>query len=148
MRRDEEIHLDAREESVALLGAAHALTEYWSQEVVGEANGSLFKVAKGTGSTRWHTHEDQDEVFIVLEGDLTVQLRDRNVDLGPGDLFIVPRGVEHCPEAKREARFLLIGTSITSNAAGGKPDWSYGGGTPDVASADPQTAGAPHTSAF
>jgi mannose-6-phosphate isomerase-like protein (cupin superfamily) len=109
---------------------AATLTEFWSQRVVGEANGNLFKVAKGIGSTTWHTHEDQEETFYVLEGEITIQLRDRNVDLGPGDLFVIPRGVEHCPLAREEVRLLLIGPSVTSNAAGGKPAWSYGSNEP------------------
>ena len=52
-------------------------------------------------------------------------MRDRDVDLGPGDLFVIPRGTEHCPTAHQEARFLLVGPEVTSNAAGGKPDWSF-----------------------
>jgi mannose-6-phosphate isomerase-like protein (cupin superfamily) len=103
--------------------AAH-LTEFWSQRVLAQGNGNLFNVAKGTGSTTWHTHDDQDEVFYVLEGRLTVQLRDGDVDLAPGDLLVIPRGTEHCPRADGEARFLLIGPEITSTAAGGKPAWS------------------------
>ena len=122
--------LDARSEKVSLPAAAEQLTEFWSQQVVGEANGTLLKVAKGIGETQWHLHDDQDETFLVLSGRLTVQLRDRNIDLEPGDLFVVPTGVEHCPIAEEEARFLILGTSITSNAAGGKPEWSHGGGLP------------------
>lgn len=109
---------------ITLTDELNTLTEFWSQRVVAEANGNLFKVAKGVGSTRWHSHQDQDEVFLLVEGALTVQLRDRDVRLRPGDLFVVPRGVEHCPVAQGEARFLIIGPSVTSNAAGGKPAWS------------------------
>lgn len=105
--------------------AAAALDRYWSQQVIGEANGNLFKVARGIGSTAWHSHDDQDEVFIVLEGRLTISLRDGDVELGEGDMFIAPRGVEHRPHADAEVRLLLIGPEVTSNAAGGKPDWSY-----------------------
>ncbi len=110
---------------------ADELTEFWSQRVLTSANGNLFKVAKGIGSTTWHTHDDQDETFLVLTGRLTIQLRDGNVELGPGDLYAIPRGTEHCPTATEEARFLLVGPEVTSNAAGGKPDWSYAGGRPD-----------------
>jgi quercetin dioxygenase-like cupin family protein len=117
-------------EKVTLTDQAATLTEFWSQKVVASGNGQLFKVAKGIGSTRWHSHDDQDEVFLVLTGQLRVQLRDRDVILDPGDLFVVPRGVEHCPVAENEARFLIIGTAITSTAAGGKPEWSHDGGTP------------------
>lgn len=125
-----ERHPDARVAKVSLLHALDSLTEFWSQQTVGEANGTLLKVAKGIGSTRWHSHDDQDETFLVLSGRLTVQLRDRNEELLPCDLFVVPKGVEHCPVAEEEARFLILGTSITSTAAGGKPDWSVGGGVP------------------
>lgn len=111
-------------ESITLTTELNTLTEFWSQKVVAEANGNLFKVAKGVGSTHWHAHAEQDEVFLLVEGVLTVQLRDRSVELHPGDLFVVPRGVEHCPVAEEEARFLVIGPSVTSNAAGGKPAWS------------------------
>jgi mannose-6-phosphate isomerase-like protein (cupin superfamily) len=119
------------DDKVSFTDALEGLSEFWSQEVLAEANGTLIKVAKGIGSTRWHTHDDQDETFILIEGELTVQLRDHDVALRPGDLFVVPKGVEHCPETTTEARFIILGTSVTSNAAGGKPDWSIGGGTPD-----------------
>lgn len=112
------IHLDE---------VAAGLEEFWSQRVVGEANGSLFKVAKGTGSTEWHQHDDQDEVFVVTDGTLVIELRSGEVAVGPGELFVVPRGVEHRPRAVGEARFLIVGTAVTSTAAGGKPAWSAGG---------------------
>ena len=102
--------------------------EYWSQQVLVEANGSLFKVAKGIGSTEWHSHPDQDEVFLVTDGTLIVQLRSGDVFVSAGELLVVPRGVEHRPRADAEARFLVVGTSVTSNAAGGKPGWSASGG--------------------
>ena len=109
------------DDKVNIPAALAGLTEFWSQQTVAQANGNLFKVAKGTGSTRWHKHDDQDELFIVYAGHLTIQLRDRNVELGSGDIFTVPRGVEHCPKADVEAQFLIVGMNITSNAAGGKP---------------------------
>ncbi|HEY6494249.1 MAG TPA: cupin domain-containing protein [Trebonia sp.] len=112
-------------DKVNLADEAARLTEFWSQRVLASGNGNLFKVAKGIGSTNWHAHEDQDEVFLLIEGHLTIQLRDRNVELDPGELFVIPRGTEHRPFAREEARFLLVGAEVTSNAAGGKPDWSY-----------------------
>jgi mannose-6-phosphate isomerase-like protein (cupin superfamily) len=115
-------------EKVNIAREAAQLTEFWSQQVVASGNGNLFKVAKGIGSTNWHRHDDQDETFLVIEGRITIQMRDRDVDLGPGDLFVIPRGTEHCPIAQQEARFLLVGPEVTSNAAGGKPGWSYTSG--------------------
>ncbi len=112
-------------EKIAVAQAAANLSEFWSQQVVAGANGNLFKVAKGIGSTEWHAHDDQDETFLLLSGALRVELRDGNVDLEVGDLLVIPRGVEHRPVAAEEASFLLVGPEITSNAAGGKPTWSY-----------------------
>ncbi len=117
-------------QKVDLDEAAGSRPEYWSQQVVGEANGSLFKVAKGIHETVWHAHEDQDEAFVVTSGQLVVQLRSGDVTLGPGELIIIPRGVEHRPKADSEVRFLVVGPEITSNAAGGKPEWSCGSGAP------------------
>ena len=117
-------------QKVNLAAEAAELSEFWSQRVVASANGNLFKVAKGIGSTTWHAHENQDETFLLLSGRLTIQLRDGDIELGPGDLYVIPRGVEHCPLAQEEARFLLVGPEVTSTAAGGKPEWSRDGGVP------------------
>jgi len=108
-------------EKVNIREALASLEEYWSQKTIGEANGQLFKVAKGIGETRWHKHDDQDELFILYKGHLTIQLRDQDVELKEDELFIVPKGLEHCPKADEEAEFLIVGLNITSNAAGGKP---------------------------
>ena len=116
-----------RIQAVQVDDVARARPEYWSQETVGEANGSLFKAAKGIGSTMWHSHDDQDEVFFVTHGTLVVELRTGDVEAVAGDLLVIPRGVEHRPRADEEVRFLIVGTSVTSNAAGGKPAWSVGG---------------------
>jgi mannose-6-phosphate isomerase-like protein (cupin superfamily) len=103
---------------------ARGLTEFWSQQVLAQANGSLFKVAKGIRSTTWHKHDDQDEVFLVTSGQLVVQFRDGDVPVGPGQLLVVPRGVEHCPRADDVVHFLIVGPQVTSDEAGGKPAWS------------------------
>lgn len=116
--------------SVPLSATAGDLPEFWSQRVVGEANGSLFKVAKGTGATEWHAHRDQDEVFVVTQGELIVELRSGDVRVGTGEMFIVPRDVEHRPRAEGEAHFLIVGTAVTSTAEGGKPAWSAGADAP------------------
>jgi len=110
---------------VDIASVAASLNEFWCQKTIGEANGNLFKVAKGTGETNWHKHDDEEEVFFICKGHLTMQLRTGNVELSAGDLFIVPRGVEHCPLANEEVHFMIIGPSVTSTKEGGKPDWSY-----------------------
>ena len=101
-----------------------SLDEYWSQKIIGEANGNLIKVAKGVGEVNWHKHDDQDEVFIIYKGKLTIQLRSENVELDEGEMFVVPKGVEHCPKAEEDVEFVLLGIDVTSNKEGGKPEWS------------------------
>jgi len=98
------------------------ISEHWSQQTIAEANGNLFKLAKGQGETKWHRHTDQDELFWVLEGELTIQLEDRSVTLGRHEMFVVPKGAWHCPVAENEASFMIVGLNITSNAEGGKPN--------------------------
>ncbi|MGE0771233.1 MAG: cupin domain-containing protein [Cyclobacteriaceae bacterium] len=102
-----------------------SLENYWTQKILGEANGQLIKVAKGIGELNWHKHDDQDELFLLYKGHLTIQLRDRNIELYEDEMFIVPRGVEHCPKAHGDVELLVMGLNITSNAAGGRPaDWT------------------------
>ena len=93
-------------------------TDYWSPRVVGELNGQHVKLAKLKGDFVWHHHENEDELFLVLKGRLVIQLRDRAVTLAPGELFIVPKGVEHKPVADAEVHVLLfepVGTLNTGN---------------------------------
>jgi mannose-6-phosphate isomerase-like protein (cupin superfamily) len=78
-------------------------------------------VVKLKGEFVWHKHDDTDDFLLVLKGRLTIQLRDRQIELQEGEMFVVPRGVEHCPKAEREAHVLLIepgGTRNTGDAGG------------------------------
>ena len=89
--------------------------------VVGYMNDYKLQIVKVKGPFVWHKHEDTDDFFLVVKGRLTIQLRDRNIDLEPGELFVVPRGVEHCPTADDETLVLLIeprGTANTGDAGG------------------------------
>jgi len=69
-----------------IISELDSLTEYWSQKVLEEANGQQFKVAKGIGPTNWHKHDDQDELFIIFDGEMTIELRDRNIELSRGEI--------------------------------------------------------------
>jgi mannose-6-phosphate isomerase-like protein (cupin superfamily) len=109
-------------DKVNILEALGAIDEHWSQKIIGEANGQLFKLAKGSGPTNWHKHDDQDELFIVYRGRLTIELRDRAIDLAKDEMFIVPRGVEHRPVAHGEVHLLVVGSTVTSTKEGGKPN--------------------------
>lgn len=98
------------------------LHEHWSQRIVAKSNGQLFKVAKGIGSTNWHKHDDQDELFLIRKGSLRIDFRDSEVHLGEDDIFVVPKGVEHRPVADSEVEFLIVGLNVTSTPEGGKPN--------------------------
>jgi mannose-6-phosphate isomerase-like protein (cupin superfamily) len=97
------------------------VSEHWSPKVVAELGDYEVKVVRITGDFVWHTHDDTDELFLVVDGELTVQFRDRGVVLGPGQLVVVPRGVEHCPRADGEVTAVLIeprGVVNTGDAGG------------------------------
>jgi mannose-6-phosphate isomerase-like protein (cupin superfamily) len=107
------------EQPVNLLDALASFDEAFQPRIVGYYNESKIAVAKTRGEFVWHSHPDTDDLFLVLKGRLTIQLRDRDVELGPGELFVVPAGVEHCPRADEEAQILLIeprGTPNTGDA--------------------------------
>ncbi len=107
------------EEKVDLAAALGSFDEAFQPRIVGYYNESKIQVAKTRGEFVWHAHPDTDDFFLVLKGRLTIQLRDRDVELGPGELFVVPAGVEHCPRADDEAEILLIeprGTLNTGDA--------------------------------
>lgn len=87
---------------------AAALTETWSPRVIAELDDHYIKVAKLKGTLCWHAHENEDELFQVLAGRLRIELRDGTVELGPGEVFVVPRGVEHNPVADEECLVMLI----------------------------------------
>ena len=78
--------------------------KHWSPRIIAELNGQHVKVAKLRGEFDWHFHENEDELFWVVKGQLTIHLRGSNVQLGPGEIFVVPRGVEHKPEATEELK--------------------------------------------
>lgn len=96
-------------------------SEHWSPKVVARLNDYEIKVVKLEGEFVWHTHEDTDELFLVINGELTIQLRDGDVTLTPGQLYVVPKGAEHCPIADGEVHALLIepvGVVNTGDAGG------------------------------
>lgn len=93
--------------------AAQSLTELWSPRVVGEVDDAFVKVAKVQGSLAWHSHAQEDELFLVLKGRLRIELEDGAVTLEEGDLYIVPKGVRHNPVAEEECHLLLVERKTT-----------------------------------
>jgi mannose-6-phosphate isomerase-like protein (cupin superfamily) len=102
-------------------------SEHWSPKVVARLNDYEIKLAKLKGEFVWHTHDDTDELFLVIEGSLTIQLREGDVTLTPGQLYVVPRGVEHCPITDGDVSVMLIepGGVVNTGAVGGDLTAAY-----------------------
>ncbi|HBF22845.1 MAG TPA: cupin domain-containing protein [Planctomycetes bacterium] len=95
-------------EAIDLKTKLSVFEDAWHPRIIGEANGQYLKLAKAEGHLEWHTHEEEDEVFLCLEGCLVLEMRDSEVTLEPGQLFVMPRGVEHRPRAEPTASILLL----------------------------------------
>jgi mannose-6-phosphate isomerase-like protein (cupin superfamily) len=102
-------------DKVNLAAKLAGFDERWSPRIVAGYNGNDVMVVKVEGAFVWHSHPDTDDLFLVLAGELDIELRDRTVTLGPGELFVVPAGVEHRPVARAEAHLLLIEPAGTPN---------------------------------
>ena len=110
-----------RYEPINFAGKLALFHDHWQPRVIAEMNDYQFKIVKIRGDFVWHDHEDTDEAFIVLEGRLRIDFRDGHVTLGPGEMYVVPKGVEHKPFAEDEVRMLLIeprGVVNTGQAGG------------------------------
>ena len=94
--------------AISVMGAAAGLQEKWSPRVIAEVDDAYVKVAKVHGQLAWHSHENEDEFFLVLKGHLRIELDDGNVELGEGESFVVPKGTRHNPVADSECHLLLI----------------------------------------
>jgi mannose-6-phosphate isomerase-like protein (cupin superfamily) len=111
-------------ESINLAQKLSQFSEHWQPRVVGQFNGHDIMVAKVKDEFVWHKHDDTDDFFLVLSGRISIQMRDGSVTLGPGEIFVVPKGVEHRPVAQGEAHILLIepqGTPNTGNISTAAP---------------------------
>ncbi|SMF61465.1 cupin domain-containing protein [Allosphingosinicella indica] len=103
-------------DKVNLAEKLDSFAEHWSPRTVAQYNGNDIMVVRVQGEFHWHNHPDTDDFFLVLDGELDIELRDRVVTLGPGELFVVPSGTEHRPVARRgEVKMLLIEPSGTPN---------------------------------
>ena len=101
--------------AVALDKVAAGLSEYWSPRVVGEVDDSYVKVAKVKGSLTWHRHDTEDELFLVLRGQLRIEMERESVELREGEMFIVPKGTRHNPVAVEECHILLFERKSTKH---------------------------------
>jgi mannose-6-phosphate isomerase-like protein (cupin superfamily) len=111
-------------QSINLARKLATFSEHWQPRVVGQFNGHDLMVAKVKGEFVWHRHDDTDDFFLVLSGRITIRMRDGDVSVGAGEIFVVPKGAEHCPVADDEAHILLIepaGTPNTGDSATAAP---------------------------
>ncbi len=89
--------------------------EHWTPKIVGELNGQQVKLAKLKGEFIWHSHADEDELFMIIKGQLKIEFRDRMVELSEGEMIIVPKGVEHRPIADEEVHVMLFEPAATKH---------------------------------
>lgn len=90
-------------------------SDHWHPRIIGELNGQQLKIAKIQGAFIWHSHEHEDELFMVIEGCLWIDFRDKTVELKPGEMIIVPRGVEHRPRTEGEVQIMLFEPAATKH---------------------------------
>lgn len=98
-----------------LLAQCAELTDYWSPRIVGEVNDQYVKVAKVKGEFEWHKHDNEDELFLILAGELTIEYESASVELTAGDMHIVPKGVMHNPRAEADCLLALVETKTTQH---------------------------------
>jgi len=103
------------DDKIAISEKLATFSEYWSPRTVATLNNYDVMVVKVRDEFVWHKHDDTDELFLVIKGNLEIQLRDRSVLLGPGEMYVVPKGVEHRPVAREEVHLLLIEPTGTPN---------------------------------
>ena len=109
------------EDKVNLRDALAGFDEPFNPRIVGYLNDYKLQVVKTKGEFVWHAHPETDDFFLVVSGELTIQLRDRDIVLGPGEMYVVSRGVEHCPRSDRGAEILLIEPAGTVNTGDAPP---------------------------
>lgn len=91
------------------------IDDHWNPRIAAELNGQYIKLVKFQGEFVWHSHELEDEMFYVIEGSFRMELREKNIELGPGDFIVIPRGVEHRPVAEKECSVVLFEPATTLN---------------------------------
>lgn len=101
--------------AISLSEKLSLFSELWSPKIIASFNGHDIMVVKVRGAFVWHSHPDTDDFFLVLKGGLVIQMPEGDVTLGPGELYVVPKGVRHCPVAEEETHLLLIEPHGTPN---------------------------------
>jgi mannose-6-phosphate isomerase-like protein (cupin superfamily) len=100
------------------------INDYWNPRIVGELNGQHVKLTKLKGEFVWHKHDEEDEMFLIVSGEFTMELRDGSIDIKPGEFIIIPKGVEHRPVAKDEVHLMLFEPASTLNTGNVKNEFT------------------------
>jgi len=111
-------------EKVNLNEKLATFTDYWNPKIVGELNGQFVKVAKFKDEFVLHQHENEDELFLVIEGQLLMELENKTLEINPGELVIIPRGTKHKPKAIGEVKVLLFEPNTTLNTGDSKSNFT------------------------
>jgi mannose-6-phosphate isomerase-like protein (cupin superfamily) len=101
--------------AINLAGKLEGISDHWSPKIITKFNGHDVMLAKAQGEFVWHSHEDTDDFFLIIKGRMTIETEEGNVELGPGDLYVVPKGMQHRPVAEEEVHFLIIEPEGTPN---------------------------------
>ena len=109
-------------EKVSIVEKLKLFSEYWSPKIVGELNGQHIKLAKFQGEFVWHKHDNEDEMFLVVEGILKIELRDKTIEINKNEFLIVPKGTEHRPVAENEVSVMLFEPASTLNTGNTEND--------------------------
>lgn len=98
------------------------IDKHWDPKIVAELNENYIKLARIKGEFVWHKHDNEDELFYVIQGELTIRFRDKDVQLAPGELCVIPKGVEHMPVAEQEVQIMLVEPKSTLNTGDAQGD--------------------------
>ena len=102
-------------EKVNIAEKLSQINDYWNPRIVGKLNGQHVKLTKANGEFVWHKHDNEDEMFLIISGNFTMELRDKTISVEPGEFIIIPKGVEHKPVANGEVHLMLFEPASTLN---------------------------------
>lgn len=111
-------------EKVSISEKLDLIHDTWNPRIVGELNGQHVKLSKVSGEFVWHKHDSEDEMFLVIKGNFKIELRDKTIEVKPGEFIIIPKGIEHKPVADGEAHILLFEPAGTLNTGNVKNDFT------------------------
>ena len=108
MKTNPRVHVVSTMSKINLKDKFSLFSDHWSPKVITEMNDYQFKLVKIQGDFVWHNHADTDEAFIVIEGEMSIEFKDKTIELSEGEMYVVPKGVEHKPYAEKECKVMII----------------------------------------